>query len=139
MKKILFSCILVLCTCLTYAQDKEAVLKLLETQRLDWNRGDIDGFMRGYWKSDSLLFVGREAPEYGWQSTIDRYKKAYPNKAAMGQLTFEVFQVRLIDANNAFIFGGWHLKLEKSAPGGYFTLWFRKMNGEWKIVVDHTS
>ncbi len=62
-----------------------------------WNRGDIDGYMLGYWKSDSLVFVGKTAPVYGWQSTLERYKKAYPGKAAMGELTFDILQVKILD------------------------------------------
>jgi ketosteroid isomerase-like protein len=112
---------------------------VLKTQEQAWNRADIAGFMQGYWKSDSLLFVGKTTPVYGWQNTLDRYKRAYPDKAAMGKLTFDIMQVRLLDADNAFVLGAWHLKREKDTPGGYFTLWFRKINGEWKIVVDHTS
>ncbi|MDB5152146.1 MAG: nuclear transport factor 2 family protein [Mucilaginibacter sp.] len=139
MKKLIFSYILILYSCFSYAQDKEVIVKVLETQRQAWNRGDIDGFMQGYWKSDSLVFVGKTAPVYGWQSTLDRYKKAYPNKAAMGQLTFDIIQVKVLDDNNAFMLGDWHLHRPKDAPGGYFTLWFRKINGEWKIVCDHTS
>ena len=121
------------------AQDKEAILKVLTTQQAAWNRGDIEAFMQGYWKSDSLLFVGKSAPTHGWQATFDNYKKGYPDKAAMGTLTFDIMKVELLDATNAFILGGWKLKREKDTPGGYFTLWFRKINGEWKIVVDHTS
>lgn len=121
------------------AQDKQAIVKVMTTQQAAWNQGDIDGFMQGYWKSDSLLFVGKSAPTHGWQATLDNYKKSYPNKAAMGILTFDIMKVDLLDATNAFILGGWKLKREKDAPGGYFTLWFRKIKGEWKIVVDHTS
>ena len=121
------------------AQDKQAILNVLHTQQTAWNRGDIDAFMQGYWKSDSLLFVGKSAPTHGWQATLNNYKKSYPDKSAMGTLTFDILKVELLDATNAFILGGWHLKREKDAPGGYFTLWFRKVNGEWKIVVDHTS
>jgi ketosteroid isomerase-like protein len=139
MKKIILSCILIFYSCILFAQDKQAILKVLETQRQAWNRGDIESYMRGYWKSDSVMFIGKAAPIYGWQSTLDRYKKAYPDKAAMGQLTFDIIQVKVLDSNNAFMLGGWHLQREKDAPGGYFTLWFRKINGEWKIVCDHTS
>jgi len=139
MKKIIFSFILLFYSCCLLAQDKEAVLKVLETQRQAWNRGDIDTYMQGYWKSDSLVFVGKAAPVYGWESTLQRYKKTYPGKAAMGQLTFDIIQVKVLDNHNAFILGGWHLKREKDTLGGYFTLWFRKINGEWKIVCDHTS
>ena len=122
-----------------HAQDKQAIIKVLETQRVAWNNGDIDGFMQGYWKSDSLMFVGKDAPVYGWQKTLDRYKRSYPDKAAMGKLTFTILKVDLLDKTNAFMLGAWHLDREKDAPGGYFTLWFRKIKGIWVIVVDHTS
>ncbi|MDB5111862.1 MAG: hypothetical protein JWR67_2976 [Mucilaginibacter sp.] len=139
MKKILLSCFLLLSSCLLLAQDRQAILNVLETQRVAWNKGDLEGFMQGYWKSDSLLFVGRTAPTHGWQATLDRYKKNYPDRAAMGTLTFNILKVELLNATNAFMLGGWHLQREKDTPGGYFTLWFKKINGEWKIVVDHTS
>ena len=108
-------------------------------QRIAWNNGDIDGYMQGYWKSDSLAFVGKSAPVYGWQKTLDRYKKAYPDKAAMGKLRFTILKVGLLDKSNAFVLGAWRLDREKDAPGGYFTLWFKKIKGVWVIVVDHTS
>ena len=139
MKKLISVCILILYSCFLFAQNKEAIAKVLDDQRLAWNNGDIDGYMQGYWKSDSLVFVGKDAPLYGWQNTIDRYKKSYPNKAAMGQLTFDIIQIKVLDGQNAFVLGGWRLKREKDTPGGYFTLWFRKIDGEWKIVCDHTS
>jgi len=108
-------------------------------QRQAWNRGDVDGFMQGYWKSDSLMFVGKTAPVYGWQTTLDNYKKHYPDKAAMGQLAFTVIKLDLLDPQNAFMLGGWHLTRTGCDIGGYFTLWFRKIGGEWKVVCDHTS
>jgi ketosteroid isomerase-like protein len=95
--------------------------------------------METYWKSDSLLFVGSSKPVYGWQSTLERYKKSYPDKAAMGELTFDILQVNLLDKTNAFVLGGWHLKSVSDAPGGFFTLWLRKTGGRWVIVCDHTS
>jgi ketosteroid isomerase-like protein len=139
MKKTLLSCILLLTCCCLFAQDKQAILKVMNDQQTAWNKGDIDSFMQGYWKSDSLVFVGKAAPLYGWQNTIDRYKKAYPDKAAMGQLTFTILKLNLLDADNAFMLGAWHLNRDAGALGGYFTLWFRKIDGEWKIVCDHTS
>jgi len=139
MKKYILSCLLILVAYLSYAQDRQAILKVMHNQELAWNRGDIDGFMQGYWKSDSLLFVGQKGPVYGWKSTIERYKKTYPNKATMGQLTFTILQLKVLDGTNAFLFGGWKLKRDKDEPGGYYTLWFKKIKGEWKIVCDHTS
>jgi len=139
MKRLILIPIFLLGLVICHAQDKEAVMKVLATQQDAWNRGDIEGFMQGYWKSDSLMFVGKTAPVYGWQTTLDHYKKGYPNRAAMGRLTFDIIQVKMLDPSNAFVMGGWKLKREKDEPGGYFTLWFRKINGEWKIVCDHTS
>ena len=139
MKRILLPCLLLLGSYLSHAQDRQAILKVMHDQELAWNKGDINGFMQGYWKSDSLLFVGKTAPAYGWQTTLAHYKKTYPNRAAMGQLTFTILQVKVLDATNAFLMGGWRLKRAKDAPGGYYTLWFRKIKGEWKIVCDHTS
>ena len=139
MKKFILSALLMLCSIFCFAQDRGKILKVLEDQRQAWNRGDIDVYMQGYWKSDSLVFVGSAAPVYGWQGTLERYKKHYPDKSAMGELTFDILQVKVLDTNNAFVMGGWHLKREKDAPGGYFTLWFRRINGQWKIVCDHTS
>jgi ketosteroid isomerase-like protein len=139
MKKLLLSCLLILVSYISNAQDRQAILKVMHNQELAWNLGDINSFMQGYWKSDSLLFVGKTAPAYGWQTTLNNYKKRYPDKAAMGQLKFTILQVKVLDATNAFLFGGWRLKRAKDAPGGYYTLWFRKIKGEWKIVCDHTS
>jgi ketosteroid isomerase-like protein len=139
MKKYLLISFLLLATGSLFAQDKQAILTVLKNQQTAWNRGDIDTFMRGYWKSDSLLFVGSTAPVHGWQATLERYHKKYPDKATMGKLTFTFYKVNVLDATNAFVLGAWHLDRKKDAPGGYFTLWFKKIDGKWLIVVDHTS
>lgn len=119
--------------------DKQAILNLLEKQRGDWNKGDVEAFMQGYWKSDSLLFVGKSGPTYGWQKTLDNYKKGYPDKSAMGVLTFGIKKVELLTADRAFVLGSWHVKREKDELKGYFTLLLRKINGAWKVIVDHSS
>jgi ketosteroid isomerase-like protein len=138
MRKFLLTYYLLLATCIAFAQQREAIIKVMNTQLIAWNRGDLEGFMQGYWKSDSLMFVSSK-PTYGWQATLDNYKRGYPDKAAMGILTFDIKKVEVIDDTNAFVFGAWRLKRVKDNPGGYFTLWFKKIKGEWKVVVDHTS
>ncbi|MFA6086850.1 DUF4440 domain-containing protein [Mucilaginibacter sp.] len=139
MKKLILTCLLFLICCLTYAQDKQAIIKLMTDQQTAWSNGNVEGFMQGYWKSDSLMFIGKRGPAYGWQTTLNNYKKTYPDKAAMGKLTFRIDKVELLGKQDAFVMGAWSLAREKDSPGGYFTLWFRKINGEWKIVCDHTS
>lgn len=119
--------------------DHNDILKVLEDQRQAWNRGDLDGYMEGYIRSDSLVFVGKNGPKYGWKTTLENYRKGYPNQAAMGFLTFDIKKVKLISADHAFILGGWHLKREKDAPQGYFTLLMKKIDGKWKVIADHSS
>lgn len=119
--------------------DKIAILKLLEDQRQAWNKGDVESFMNGYIRSDSLLFVGKDGPKYGWKTTLENYKLRYPDKAAMGFLTFNIKEVKLISTDHAFVLGGWHLKRAKDEPQGAFTLLLKKISGEWKIVADHSS
>lgn len=121
------------------AQDKTAILKVLENQRQGWNNGDMENYMQGYWKSDSLLFVGKNGPTYGWQKTLDNYKKGYPDKSAMGFLTFGIKKVEFLAKDTAFVLGSWNLKREKDEPKGFFTLLLRKIDSEWKVVVDHSS
>jgi ketosteroid isomerase-like protein len=120
-------------------QDETAVRNVLATQQDAWNRGDIDAFMKGYWKSDSLLFVGKTGPGYGWQNTLDSYKKRYPDTAAMGKLQFTLLQVNPLGTEYYFVLGQWQLQRSIGDIGGYFTLTFRKIKGRWAIVVDHTN
>jgi len=119
--------------------DKILILKLLEDQRKAWNKGDIVEYMQGYSKSDSLLFVGKNGPEYGWDTILMNYKKSYPDQKAMGFLSFDIKEVRLISADHAFVLGAWHLKREKDEPKGFFTLILKKIKGEWKVISDHSS
>jgi ketosteroid isomerase-like protein len=139
MKTTVLFCLMLLLSTFSFGQDKRAITNLLEKQRLAWNRGDLDGYMQGYWKSDSLLFVGKNGPKYGWKTTLENYKKTYPDEDAMGTLTFNILQINVIDLKNAFVLGGWKLKREKDEPQGFFTLWLRRIRGEWKIVSDHSS
>jgi ketosteroid isomerase-like protein len=119
--------------------DKNLILKLLEDQRQAWNRGELKEFMMGYIKSDSLLFVGKNGPKYGWDNTLNNYKKSYPDQKAMGFLSFNIQEVKLISSDHAFVLGAWHLKREKDEPKGFFTLLLRKIRGEWKVIADHSS
>ena len=95
--------------------------------------------MQGYWKSDSLLFVGRSGPDYGWQKTLEGLQKRYPDKAAMGYLTFDIKKIKMIDKKHAYVLGAMNFKIEKDDPKGYFTLIVKKFRDGWKVIVDHSS
>ena len=138
MKNITVSILLIFCSYLSIAQEKE-IKEVLEKQRLNWNKGDMNGYMQGYWKSDSLIFVEKKGPFYGWQKNFEIYQKVYPDKAAMGYLTFDIKQINMIDKKNAFVLGAWNLQMEKEEQKGFFTLIVKKFKEGWKIVVDHSS
>lgn len=123
------------------AQNKEEqqICKAMEIQTQCWNKGDIDGFMQTYWQSDSLLFTGKSGPTYGWQQTLDNYKKHYPDTASMGKLQFNLLQLKPLSAKYYFVLGKWDLERTIGNIGGYFTLLFKKINGRWLIVADHSS
>lgn len=141
MKQLVFVFLFLFPITKLYAQssDKELILQVLEDQRLAWNRGDIEAYMQGYVQSDSLLYVGRTGPKYGWKNTLENYKKSYPNKQVMGYLSFDIKDVKILSPDHAFVLGAWKLKREKDEPGGYFTLIVKKINGEWKVISDHSS
>lgn len=118
---------------------KNAVIAELFTQQDCWNNGDIDCFMEGYWNNDSLMFVSGERISYGWQQVTDNYKRKYSTKELMGALTFKVDRAQVLSESSVVLVGQWDLKSESAQFGGKFTLLWRKIKGEWKIVIDHTS
>ena len=120
-------------------KDEQAIRKLLQVQTEAWNRGSIDAFMEGYWKSDSLMFTGKSGITYGWTKTLENYKKGYPDTAAMGKLNFDLQLVKGLSPEYFQVVGKWHLARSIGDLAGYFTLLLRKMNGEWVIVSDHSS
>ena len=120
---------------------RRAIVEVLTTQTAAWNRGDIPSFMQGYWQSDSLVFIGRKGPTYGWQPTLANYQKSYPDASAMGQLDFSGLRVSLVAPTAAQVVGRWHLA-RPAALGdlqGYFLLVLRQIDGQWKVVADHTN
>ena len=116
---------------------------MLDAQVTAWNRGDIEGFMTGYWKSDKTTFLGSGKVTRGWQGLLERYKKGYPDKKAMGTLAFSELEINLLGRDAAFIIGNWQLEREKDGKpdrtGGVFTLIARRFPEGWRIVSDHTS
>jgi len=141
MRNLLTLQLLLFASLLLHAQnkDEQAIRDLLNTQSAAWNRGDIDNFMKGYWESDSLMFIGKSGVTYGWQNTLNNYKKGYPDTASMGKLDFTIIQVKPLSAEYYHVVGKWHLKRSIGDLSGHFTLLFRKIKGQWCIIADHSS
>jgi ketosteroid isomerase-like protein len=120
-------------------KDVETVKGLMQKQQMAWNKADIEGFMEYYWKSDSLKFIGNKGLTYGWQKTLDNYKKSYPSAEEMGVLAFDINSAELLGKTAIYVIGKWTLHRNDKDVGGYYTLLWKKINGKWVIVADHTS
>ena len=122
------------------ADDKQQILNILDRQTQAWNDGNTENFMKGYWESDSLMYIGKSGVTYGYKSTLASYKKNYPSKASMGTLKFDIVKINFLSDNACLVVGKWHLtRPEKGDVGGHYTLIWRKINNEWVIVADHSS
>jgi ketosteroid isomerase-like protein len=140
MKHILLIASLIFVSFYTYAQsDEAAIQKVMADQADAWNRGSVDDFMKGYWQSDSLIFVGRSGMTYGYTQALENYKKNYSGSDKMGELTFTQLTLKRLSPDHFFLIGKWQLKRKAGDIGGIYTLLFRKIDGHWVIVVDHTS
>lgn len=115
----------------------EAGIRLvLEKQVTAWNKHNLEGFMDGYWKSDQLKFYGASGLTLGWDQTLANYKKRYPTKRETGTLNFVINDISIIEGNNYWVMGEYHLKREIGDAEGIFIIIFKQINGEWKIVAD---
>ncbi|GAA4804989.1 nuclear transport factor 2 family protein [Litoribaculum gwangyangense] len=139
--------ILLLCLLTTFSSfsqnddeaDKKAIQKVLKKQRLAWSDNDLEEFMEGYWKNDSLKFYGANGVTYGWENTLDRYQRAYPTKDHTGKLSFKINAISKITDGAYYVLGEYHLKREVGNADGIFMLIFKKIDGEWKIIADTSS
>ena len=120
-------------------KDQTAVRNVLTKQNAAWNQGDVNAFMIGYWENDSLMFIGKSGVTYGYKNTLANYKKNYPDTATMGKLTFTLIQVKELSPEYFHVTGKYYLTRTVGDASGHFTLLFRKVNGKWIIVSDHSS
>jgi len=121
------------------AKSLAAIRAVLDAQAAGWNRGDLETYMDGYARSADTVFVSGDRVTRGWQTVLERYKKAYDSREKMGVLTFSDVEITMLSKDAAIVLGRWHLQRSKDEPHGRFTLLFRKTNAGWKIVHDHTS
>lgn len=125
--------------CKAQSADEQAIRAVMDKQVFAWNNGDIESFMETYLKSDSIMFIGSKGITYGWDSTLAHYQKSYPDKAAMGKLSFELKELKPLSSEYYFVVGKFNLERASGNLSGHFDLLFRKVNGMWYIVSDHTS
>lgn len=139
--KQLITAVFVLICLLSNGQSKneKSIRQILDIQTTAWNEGNLEKFMIGYWESDSLMFIGKSGITYGWQKTLENYKKGYPDKEAMGKLSFEIIQIKKLSTQYYHVVGKWHLKRTIGDLNGHYTLVFKKIKTNWVIISDHSS
>ncbi len=120
-------------------ENARAIRAVIDEQSAAWNRGDIDGFMKGYAQADDIVFVSGDTLTRGWQTVLDRYKKTYDSREKMGKLDFTELEIKPVSPFYAVVTGRWHLTRAADSPHGRFTLVFRRTAEGWRIVHDHTS
>ena len=123
----------------SHDQDRSAITQVLTTQQLNWNKGDVDAFLEGYWHSPELTFAGSNGIARGWDAVRAHYKKNYADREAMGQLDFSALEFRFLGADAALVLGHWHLTRAKGDIGGVFSLVWQRFPEGWRIIHDHTS
>jgi uncharacterized protein (TIGR02246 family) len=122
------------------ARSAEAAIRaLLAAQAAAWNRGDVEGFLDGYWKSEKLTFVTSRGVTRGWRHVLERYKRSYPDAKAMGRLSFSELEISVLSTEAAVVLGRWQLEREADRPEGHFTLVLKRLPAGWRIVHDHTT
>ncbi len=140
MKKAVFLLIGACCLCLacnnSEKEDRIEIMQLLHKQEKAWSNHDLQGFMAGYWQSDSLKFYGANGLTLGWEKTLSGYQKRYPTKEETGTLKFTIDDIAKIEANAYHVMGQYHLTRNVGNANGVFLIVLRKINGEWKIVAD---
>jgi len=120
-------------------KDEQAIRTMLAAQVTEWNKANMEGFMKGYWENDSLLFIGSKGPTYGFGPTLARYKKNYPDTDHSGTLTSTILSMKRLSPEYYFVVGKWALARKAGDVGGSYTLLIRKIRGQWVIVADHSS
>jgi ketosteroid isomerase-like protein len=116
-----------------------AIRQVLEAQQAAWNRGDLRAFMNGYWRSDKTEFVGASGVQRGWQAVLNRYRRSYPDRQAMGKLAFSDLEITLLSSDAAYVLGHYELHREADHPEGVFTLILQRFPEGWRIIHDHTT
>ena len=122
-----------------YETSKKEITDMMLKQAADWSNGDIEAFMKGYIKSDSLKFIGRNGITYGWKNTLENYKKGYPSKDHTGTLTFKLLEFDQLADTVFLVIGEFHLKRTVGDANGMFSIILKRIDGEWKIIADHSS
>src|SRR6478752_2993634 len=120
------------------SKDESAIRNILAAQTENWNKGNLEKFMEGYWHSDSLMFIGKSGVTYGYQNALKNYQVGYSDTVQMGKLHFELVSLKPVEKDHYFVVGKWFLERTIGNLNGAYTLLFKKINGKWFIIVDHS-
>lgn len=122
------------------AVELKSIRRVLDRQTEAWNQGNLEQFMKTYWKSKSLTFSSGGKTTRGWEETLKNYQNGYAPPKEMGQLAFDGLEITLLESKSALVLGNWELKFaDKSKRGGNFSLVLHRFDNRWRIIHDHSS
>lgn len=119
--------------------EEEAVRSILDAQVIAWNNGDLEAYLAAYWKSDSLQFVTPRGVSHGWNAALESYRNRFPDRVAMGTVSYDILSVSPLSPEVFVVLGKFQVTRAIGQVEGIFTLLFRKVDGRWVVVYDHTS
>lgn len=131
--------IAVSCQPTDYTADIKAISEVMSASQAAWNSGDLETFMTSYARLDSIRFIGRRGVSYGYDTVLANYQAGYPDRSAMGRLEYIDLDITILAPDAALVVGQWRLYRDNDEPHGWYTLVFRKINGRWLMVHDHSS
>ena len=119
--------------------EEVAIRAVISAEQIAWNNGDIDAFMEGFWKSDSLQFISARGLSRGWEATRENYIKGFPERSSMGTVSYQILSLTPLAPNIFILTSRYEITQEIGKREGIFTAIFRKVNGKWLAVHYHAS
>lgn len=118
------------------------VAALLRMQAEAWSRGDLEAFTSVY--AEDAAFLTANGLTRGRRDVLERYRKRYPDAAAMGKLTLEVIETRVFpprkDAAGVSVAARWRLEYpgqaDRKTAEGLTLIVLRRTATSWEIVQD---
>jgi uncharacterized protein (TIGR02246 family) len=124
---------------MTYPTETDAIRNVIAQMQAAWNRGDFQGYMRGFANPD-VVFVSRGKIQKDWQATLDHYIADYGGApGSQGELTFSNIRIEILAPDAAQLISDYKLVRTAGNQTGVNTRLMRKRDGTWVIALNHVS
>lgn len=112
----------------------------LERSAVDWNRGDLDGFLSDYAPESTTTFIDGRRARQGIDFIRGIYAPRFSPGARRDSLHFEEVEVRGLSPTLTLVTARFILqRASEVTASGPFTLVMERRPEGWKILHDHSS